>query len=178
MRTQSPIGLAPPAPLPNETTRVTRAPQLAPCVSRSRVYRFALDASGRPIELGSGRFAKAYLGEERWLESKTVFRRDVAIKLLQKGVSVEDQLRFQMEKELLERVQGHPNIVELFASGEADNPEFIPAAIRDRVENDFMILERSTCRSRSASRARASAGCATIFSPIRCASGSSACSST
>jgi serine/threonine protein kinase len=31
--------------------------------------------------------------------------------------------------------------VTLFASGESDNPEFIPYAIRDRVENDFMILE-------------------------------------
>src|SRR5512135_222915 len=98
MRTHSPINLAPPIPsLSGETTRVTRAPQLSPCVSRSRVYRFVLDPTGRPIELGSGRFAKAYLGEEQWLESKTVFRRDVAIKLLQKGVSEEDGLRFQME---------------------------------------------------------------------------------
>jgi serine/threonine protein kinase len=143
MRTPQPINLAAPLPpLPGETTRVTRAPQLSPCVSRSRVYRFALDPAGRPIELGSGRFAKAYLGEEQWLESKTVFRRDVAIKLLQKGVSAEDALRFQMEKELLERVQGHPNIIGLYASGEADNPEFIPDPIRDRVENDFIILER------------------------------------
>ena len=142
MRTGSPINLAPPTPLAGETTRVTRAPQLAPCVSRSRVYRFALDAVGRPIELGSGRFAKAYLGEEQWLESKTLFRRDVAIKLLQRGVSVEDGMRFQMEKELIERVQGHPNIIGLYASGEADNPEFIPECIRDRVENDFIILER------------------------------------
>jgi serine/threonine protein kinase len=97
---------------------------------------------GHPVELGSGRFAKAYLGEEQWLESKTLFRRDVAIKLLQKGVSQEDGLRFQMEKELIERVQGHPNIIGLYASGEADNVEFIPEAIRDRVENDFIILER------------------------------------
>ncbi|MGZ3404893.1 MAG: protein kinase domain-containing protein [Polyangia bacterium] len=142
MRTQSPINLAPPAPLLGETTRVTRAPQLSPCVSRSRVYRFALDAMGRPLELGSGRFAKCYLGEEQWLESKTLFRRDVAIKLLQRGVSAEDGLRFQMEKELIERVQGHPNIIGLYASGEADNPEFIPECVRDRVENDFIILER------------------------------------
>jgi len=111
-------------------------------VSRSRVYRFALDATGRPVELGSGRFAKAFLGEEQWLESKTVFRRDVAIKLLQRGVSAEDALRFQMEKELIERVQGHPNIIGLYASGEADNPEFIPECIRERVDNDFIILER------------------------------------
>jgi len=142
MRTPSPINLAAPALMQGDTTRVTRAPQLAPCVSRSRVYRFALDVTGRPVELGSGRFAKAYLGEEQWLESKTVFRRDVAIKLLQRGVSDEDGLRFQMEKELIERVQGHPNIIGLYASGEADNPEFIPDCIRDRVENDFIILER------------------------------------
>ncbi|MGQ0508371.1 MAG: protein kinase [Myxococcaceae bacterium] len=111
-------------------------------VSRSRVYAFVLDAEGNPIELGSGRFAKAYLGEERWLESKTAFTRKVAIKLLQKGVSEEDGMRFQMEKELLERVQGHPNIIHLYASGEGDNPDFIPRSVRDKVENDFMILEQ------------------------------------
>ncbi len=110
-------------------------------VVRSRAYSFVLNAQGHPVELGSGRFAKAYLGEERWLESKTAFRRNVAIKILQRGVSSEDALRFQLEKELLERVQGHPNIVTLFASGESDNPEFIPHVLRDKVENDFMILE-------------------------------------
>ena len=111
-------------------------------VLRSRAYAFSLDARGLPIELGSGRFAKAYLGEERWLESKTDFRRGVVIKILQKGVTDEDRMRFQIEKELLERVQGHPNIIVLHASGEADDPEFIPSPIRDKVENDFMILER------------------------------------
>jgi serine/threonine protein kinase len=115
--------------------------QATPYVSRSRIYAFVLDEHGVPIDLGSGRFAKAYLGEERWVESKTNMRRQIAIKVLQKGVSPEDQLRFQIEKQILERVQGHPNIVELLASGEADNPGFIPAAIRDKVENDFMLLE-------------------------------------
>ena len=110
-------------------------------VVRSRAYAFVLDVHGLPIELGSGRFAKAYLGEERWLESKTAFRRPVAIKILQKGVSPEDGLRFQLEKELLERVQGHPNIITLYASGESDNLDFIPPSLRDKVENDFMILE-------------------------------------
>ncbi len=111
-------------------------------VTRSRAYSFVLDARGQPIELGSGRFAKVYLGEERWLESKTDFRRQVVIKILQKGVSEEDHLRFQMEKELLERVQGHPNIVELFASGENEDPSFLPPTVRDKCETDFMILER------------------------------------
>jgi len=111
-------------------------------VVRSRAYAFVLDARGLPIEIGSGRFAKAFLGEERWLESKTDFRRYVVIKMLQRGVSDEDRMRFQIEKELLERVQGHPNIITLFASGESDDPEFIPLAIRDKVENDFVILER------------------------------------
>src|SRR5678809_1041811 len=82
--------------------------QPTPYVSRSRVYAFVMDEHGQPIELGSGRFAKAYLGEERWVESKTTYRRNVAIKILQKGVSAEDGMRFQMEKEILERVQGHP----------------------------------------------------------------------
>ncbi len=117
------------------------AVQATPYVTRSRVYAFIVDDQGQPIELGSGRFAKAYLGEERWVESKTTLRRHVAIKVMQKGVSGEDQMRFQMEKEILERVQGHPNIIELLASGEGDSPGFIPPAIRDKVENDFMILE-------------------------------------
>src|SRR6188508_630508 len=115
--------------------------QPTPYVSRSRVYAFVVDETGNPIELGSGRFAKAYLGEERWVESKTTLRRPVALKCLQRGVTGEDQMRFQMEKEILERVQGHPNIVELLGSGEGDSAGFIPPAIRDRVENDFMILE-------------------------------------
>ncbi len=145
---------APPiAPLPPPAGAVTQAVVLraelprevrasASHVTRSRAYAFVLDARGMPIEIGSGRFAKAYLAEERWLESKTDFRRLVVIKILQKGVSDEDRLRFQIEKELLERVQGHPNIVTLCASGESDDPEFVPAAIRDKVENDFVILER------------------------------------
>jgi serine/threonine protein kinase len=111
-------------------------------VVRSRAYSFVLDARGTPIEIGSGRSAKAYLAEERWIESKTDFRRDVVIKILQRGVTEEDAMRFQMEKELLERVQGHPNIVQLFASGEAEDPEFIPAPIREKVECEFVILER------------------------------------
>lgn len=115
--------------------------QMSPYISRSRTYAFVVDSNNNPIELGSGRFAKAFLGEERWVQSKTAFRRNVAIKMLQKGVSAEDQMRFQMEKELLEYVQGHPNIIRLMGSGESDNPAFIPPQLRDRVENDFMILE-------------------------------------
>ena len=111
-------------------------------VVRSRSYSFLLDPRGNPIEIGSGRFGKAYLGEERWLESKTDFRRTVVIKVLQKGVGDEDVMRFQMEKELLERVQGHPNVVKLFSSGEGEDPEFIPGSIRDKVEAEFVILEK------------------------------------
>jgi serine/threonine protein kinase len=115
--------------------------RVSPYIARQRTYAFVMDENSMPIELGSGRFAKAYLGEERWVESKTTYRRNVAIKILQKGVSAEDGMRFQMEKEILERVQGHANIVELLTSGEADNEHFIPPQIRDRVENDFMVLE-------------------------------------
>ncbi len=115
--------------------------QVSPYISRARTYAFVMDETGNPIELGSGRFAKAYLGEERWVESKTTYRRNVAIKALQKGVSAEDCMRFQMEKEILERVQGHPNIVEVLASGEDDNDHFVPPSVRGKVDNDFMILE-------------------------------------
>jgi serine/threonine protein kinase len=111
-------------------------------VVRSRAYSFVLDPNGQPIELGSGRFAKVFLGEERWLESKTDFRRAVVIKILQKGVSEDDRMRFQMEMELLERVQGHPSIVELFASGEGDDHTFLPPLVREKCEAEFMILEK------------------------------------
>ena len=136
----SPLQHAAAAPI--TATAATPAPGgNTPYVTRSRVYAFVVDEHGLPIELGSGRFAKAYLGEERWVESKTTLRRPVAIKVLQKGVSGEDQMRFQMEKEILERVQGHPNIIEVLCSGEGDSAGFIPPPIRDKVENDFMILE-------------------------------------
>jgi serine/threonine protein kinase len=139
-------GLQPPRTAATSQTSAA-AKNLAPTsrsasyVTRSRAYSFLLDADGQPIELGSGRFAKAFLGEEYWLESKTAFRRRVAIKILQRGVSAEDALRFQIEKELLERVQGHPNVISLFASGESADPNFIPPVLRDKLENDFMVLE-------------------------------------
>lgn len=135
-----PLPFAPPV-VEEKTMPSMELSQLSPYVSRSRTYAFVVGNDGNPIELGSGRFAKAFLGEERWVQSKTAFRRNVAIKMLQKGVSPEDQMRFQMEKELLEYVQGHPNIIELLTSGESDNPAFIPPQLRNRVENDFMILE-------------------------------------
>src|SRR4051812_13092456 len=137
---------ASPAPPPaeagaGESTQVSfKVPSFENHVTRARTYSFVLE-EGAPVELGSGRFAKAYLGEERGGESKTAFSRKGAIKLLQKGVSGEDALRFQMEKELLERVQGHPNIITLYGSGEAESPAFIPHSLRDKVENDFMIVE-------------------------------------
>jgi serine/threonine protein kinase len=116
-----------------------------PYVLRERTWQFVVDEHGQPIELGAGRFAKAYLGEERWLQSKTALRRPAAIKCLQRGVVGEDLARFQAEKEILERVQGHPNIVELFGSGEAGSPgcgdAFLPPLVRDKLVNDFMVLE-------------------------------------
>ena len=137
-----PAAPARPAAPGGDSTQVSfKVPSFESNVTRSRTYSFLLDDQGAPVELGSGRFAKAYLGEERWVESKTAFSRKVAIKLLQKGVSEEDALRFQMEKELLERVQGHPNIIILYASGEADSLAFIPPVLRDKVENDYMIVE-------------------------------------
>ena len=108
---------------------------------RRRAYRFSLDAAGRPIELGSGRTGKVFLGEEHWLESKTAFTRKVAIKILQRNVAPDDALRFQMEKELLERVQGHPDVITLYASGESDAELFVPPALQAAVEQDYMILE-------------------------------------
>ncbi|MEO8703233.1 MAG: protein kinase [Kofleriaceae bacterium] len=117
----------------------------SPYVLRERTWAFVVDETGQPIELGAGRFAKAYLGEERWMQSKTALKRPAAIKCLQRGVVGEDLIRFQAEKEILERVQGHPNIVELFGSGEAGSPgcsdAFLPPPVRDKLVNDFMVLE-------------------------------------
>jgi serine/threonine protein kinase len=109
---------------------------------RSRHYAFSLDNLGQPIEIGSGRFAKVFLGAERWMESLTNRRRPVVIKMLQKGVAKSDAQRFQIEKELLERVQGHPGIVELLASGICEDVEQLPAIVRNTCEASFMILER------------------------------------
>lgn len=125
---------------PDQLPREGRSAPFA--VVRSRAYSFVLDARGQPIEIGSGRFAKVFAGEERWLESKTDFRRQVVIKMLQKGVGDEDHMRFQMEMELLERVQGHPSIVALFASGEGEDLSFLPPQIHDKCEPEFMVLER------------------------------------
>lgn len=143
---QSIVRSSPNAPTSGLGVRGDQAPRegrSAPFhITRSRAYSFLLDARGLPIELGSGRFAKVFAGEERWLESKTDFRRPVVIKILQHGVSEEDHMRFQMEKELLERVQGHPSIVELFASGENEDAAFLPPSIRDKCDTEFMVLER------------------------------------
>jgi serine/threonine protein kinase len=111
-------------------------------VIRSSAFRFVLDPHGKPIEVGSGRFAKVFLGEERRLESKTNFRRPVVIKVLQKGVHAIDRARFQLEMELLERVQGHPSIVELVASGDGFEANFLPAVLHETCETEFMILEK------------------------------------
>ncbi|MBK8010427.1 MAG: protein kinase [Deltaproteobacteria bacterium] len=125
----------------SKTTAPSSFSRSGPHITRARAYAFVLDDEGEPIELGSGRYAKAFLGEEHWLQSKTGFSRRVAIKILQAGISSDDALRFQMEKELLERAQGHPNIITLHASGEADNPDFVPRSLRGKVLNDFMVLE-------------------------------------
>jgi len=82
IRSLSPARTPPPPPEPpaqrspvalrSELPRDVRAASAH--VVRSRAYAFVLDRRGLPIELGSGRFAKAYLGEERWRERKSVDR--------------------------------------------------------------------------------------------------------
>lgn len=133
--------LTPGVPRTYESERnVSRAPAFH--LVRSRHYAFSLDQLGQPIEIGSGRFAKVFLGEERWVESLTNRRRPIVIKMLQKGVASADAQRFQIEKELLERVQGHPGIVELLASGVCEDVEQLPVIVRNTCEASFMILER------------------------------------
>jgi serine/threonine protein kinase len=108
---------------------------------RSRTYSFVVDGGGRPVVIGSGRYARVFLGEEHWLESLTDVKRLVVIKMLHKNVSPDDANRFRMEKELLERVSGHPNIVEVLASGLCTDPR-LPPAITSVCDGEFVILER------------------------------------
>ena len=111
-------------------------------VVRSRAYSFVLDQRGLPIESARAGSRRRSSARSAGSSRRPTSAAQVVIKILQKGVSDEDHLRFQMEKELLERVQGHPNIVTLFASGEGEDPEFVPAPIREQVESEFVILER------------------------------------
>jgi serine/threonine protein kinase len=108
---------------------------------RSRTYSFVVDGAGRPVVIGSGRYARVFLGEEHWVDSLTDVKRLVVIKMLHKNVSAEDADRFRMEKEVLERVQGHPNIVEVLASGLCTDPR-LPPAITSVCDGEFMILEK------------------------------------
>jgi serine/threonine protein kinase len=108
---------------------------------RSRTYAFVVDANGRPIEIGSGRYGRIYLGQERWNESLTDLMRPVVIKMMHRGLGEDERARFQMEKSLLELVQGHPAIIELLGSGASTDPR-LPPAIQAQCEGDFMILEK------------------------------------
>ena len=116
--------------------------QPTPYVSRSRIYAFVVDETGMPIELGSGRFAKAYLGEERWVESQ-----DHA------APPGRDQVpaarRHRRRPDAVPDGEGDPGARPgspehrraARARAKATAPGFIPPSIRDKVENDFMILE-------------------------------------
>ncbi len=143
-----------PAPIPaaSESSRVKATPSLAPPAGaarartlfefqRSRTYAFAGDEIDRPIVLGSGRFARLYLGYERREESLTHQERPVVIKMLQKDLEDEEISRFRQEKSLLEYLQGHPSIVELLASGTIDE-ETLPVEVKANCEGDFLILEK------------------------------------
>jgi serine/threonine protein kinase len=108
---------------------------------RGRAYAFALDDEGAPILLGSGRFARLYLGYERWEESLTHQMRPVVIKMLQQELDDDDITRFRQEKSLLEYMQGHPSIIELLASGTIEEAH-LPPVVRTHCGGDFLILEK------------------------------------
>lgn len=154
----APPASAPAAPPPSvslppasESARVKATPSISPPVAarartlfefqRSRTYAFAVDDDDRPIVLGSGRYARLYLGYERREESITHQERPVVIKMLQKDLEDDDITRFRQEKSLLEYLQGHPSIVELLASGTIEEAT-LPDAIRGSCEGDFLILEK------------------------------------
>ena len=133
----SPRASAP--PLPPAATRALHVTDFK--LRHSRTYSFVVDDGGRPIEVGSGRFARVFLAEERRVESETELRRPVVIKMLIKGVASDDAMRFRIEKQLLERVQGHPSIVALLGSGSTKDSG-LPPLIREQCEGDYMILEK------------------------------------
>lgn len=149
----SPPPLPKPAPKPVENIEQPRidVPSIVPPTPqlprtkfefrRARAYSFALDDTGAPILLGSGRFARLYLGYERWEEALTQQLRPVVIKLLLRDLDDDDVQRFRQEKSLLEYLQGHPSIVELLGSGVIDD-EHLPDVIRTYCVGDFLILEK------------------------------------
>src|SRR5690606_42043251 len=95
-----PVVTGPPvqgAPLPWDESEMTRHDiglvRVSPYIARQRTSAFVMDENGQPIQLGSGRFAKAVLGEERWLEAEPTYRRNVAIKRRQQGAQPDAGLR-------------------------------------------------------------------------------------
>ena len=126
-------------PVPAEPARALHVTDFK--LRHSRTYAFVVDEMGRPIEVGSGRFARVFLAEERRVESETELRRPVVIKMLVRGVSADDAMRFRTEQQLLERVQGHPSIVALLGSGTTSDPG-LPSLVREQCEGDYMILEK------------------------------------
>ncbi len=137
----------------SESARVKATPSLVPPgapatrartsaeFQRSRTYAFAVDDDDRPVVLGSGRFARLYLGYERREESASHQERAVVIKMLQKDLEDDDVTRFRQEKSLLEYLQGHPSIVELLASGTIDEST-LPDPVKANCEGDFLVLEK------------------------------------
>ena len=108
---------------------------------RVRSYSFALGPGGEPVEIGSGRFARVYLGFERRGEASADAARPVVIKMMQRDMDEGDATRFRMEKALLEHLQGHPSIVELISSGSITDPG-LPDGIWAECEGDYLVLER------------------------------------
>ena len=149
-------------------------------VVRSRAYAFVLDARGLPIEIGQRALRQGVPGEERWLESKTDFRRPVVIKNPPEG-------RRRRGSPPLPDGEGAPRA--RAGAPEHRRPLRLGRERRSRVRARRPSATRwrttswcssaSTCRSRSASRAPARA--TKQRRPARattCASGSSACSTT
>ena len=109
----------------------------ADAVVRARRARAARSSSARAAS--RRRTSARSAGSSR----RRDFRRPIVDQDPPEGrVGEEDHMRFQMEKELLERVQGHPNIIELLRLGRGRRPRRSSRrASATRCENDFMILE-------------------------------------
>lgn len=66
--------------------------------------------------LGSGGFADVYLYEQQ------IPRREVAIKVLRRGVADAQRQSFRAEANLMARMSSHPSIVSVYGAGAGSTP--------------------------------------------------------
>ena len=150
----------------------------AAAIALAIVFTFVLDAMGMPIESAPAASQKRIWAKSAGSNQKRISAGTSSSRFC-KRASVTKTRSVSKWKELLERVQGHPNVIRLFASGEGDeNGDFIPSYIRDQVESEYMILEKLDMSLEERLKGSRVAGPKKICSRSRCTSACSACSTT